>query len=170
MSEKGTDENMEGLAIRQALEALPREAILEALSAHSASDSEDQVAAAQATLHTITHSQSFSGPLPPPQVLQQYNAAHPDLANRIVQMAENEQAHRHLIENTALQGSINAEKRGQRYALAICMVVVLASFGIIWKGYQISGTILAGGTLSTLAYVFITGRKEKETSEDSARS
>ena len=167
MSEKDTDENMEGLAIRRVLEALPREAILEALSAHSASDSEDQVAAAQATLRTITHSQSFSGPLPPPQVLQEYNAAHPGLANRIVQMAENEQAHRHLIESTALAGSINAEKRGQHYALAICIIVVLASFGVIWQGYEISGSILAGGTLSTLAYVFITGRKEKETPENS---
>lgn len=168
MSEKDRDENIEGLAIRRALEALPPEAIREALSAHNEPASEKQGAAAQATLHSITHSQSFSGPLPPPQVLQQYNAAHPDLANRIVQMAENEQTHRHLIENKALEGSIKAEERGQCYALAICIVVVLASFGVIWKGYEISGSILAGGTLSTLAYVFITGRKEKRIPEDSS--
>ena len=169
MSEKDNDENMEGPAIRRVLEALPKEAILEALSAHNKSAPDEQGAAVQATLRAITHSQSFSGPLPPPQVLQQYNAAHPDLANRIVQMAESEQTHRHLIESTALAGSINAEKRGQNYALVICLVVVLASFGVILKGYEISGSILAGGTLSTLAYVFITGRKEKETSEDSSR-
>ncbi len=155
--------------LKQALAAVPKDMLLEALSQHLEPEAIDENPTSKTTVRAITHSQSFSGPLPPPQVLQQYNDAHPGLADRIVTMAENEQTHRHGIENTALTGSINAEKRGQNYALAICTLVVLASFGLIWQGHEVSGSILAGGTLSALAYVFITGRKGKnlpETADD----
>ena len=65
MSEKDNDENMEGPAIRRVLEALPKEAILEALSAHNKSAPDEQGAAVQATLRAITHSQSFGSATSP---------------------------------------------------------------------------------------------------------
>lgn len=162
-----TDENIddETAELKQALAAVPKELLLAALSEHSEAISEEGGPRATKVVRAITHAQSFSGPLPPPQILQRYNDAYPGLANRIVKMAEHEQSHRHGIESSALTGSITAEKRGQNYALAICTLVVLASFGLIWQGHEVSGSILAGGTLSALAYVFITGRKEKQASE-----
>lgn len=164
MTDKTPDDDI--VELKQALAAVPRHILLEALSEHLETTSEGEFEPKEiATVRAISHTQSFSGPLPPPQILQQYNDAHPGLADRIVTMAESEQAHRHGVENTALSGSIGAEKRGQNYALTICTLVVLASFGLIWQGHEVSGSVLAAGTLSALAYVFITGRRDKKSSE-----
>jgi uncharacterized membrane protein len=42
-------------------------------------------------LEMISQSMSYSGPLPPPFMMQQYNDTLPGLADRIMKMAENEQ-------------------------------------------------------------------------------
>ncbi len=39
--------------------------------------------------------QQFSGPLPHPQILAQYNQAVPNAADRIIKMAESQSNHRH---------------------------------------------------------------------------
>ena len=58
--------------------------------------------------------QSFSGPLPPPSMLDQYDSVQDGFADRIVSMAESEQSHRQSVE-----AAIKTESRGQNYALAI---------------------------------------------------
>jgi uncharacterized membrane protein len=55
---------------------------------------------------------SFSGPLPPPEALSQYESISNGLAERIVQMAEREQAHRHEQEKQALTEDEENNKRG----------------------------------------------------------
>jgi Predicted membrane protein (DUF2335) len=42
-------------------------------------------------LEMISQSMSYSGPLPPPFMMQQYDDTLPGLADRIMKMAENEQ-------------------------------------------------------------------------------
>lgn len=107
-------------------------------------------------------SQHFSGPVPPPHILGEYDQIQKGLAERIVVMAEKEQAHRHEIEEKALQASIGAEKRGQKYAYVLSLLILLGSIGLIYAGENIAGSLLAGSTLVGLAYVFITGRKQED--------
>jgi len=45
----------------------------------------------------------WSGPLPPPATLKQFDEVIPGGAERILRMAEAEQAHRHLTDITALK-------------------------------------------------------------------
>lgn len=52
---------------------------------------------------------SFSGPLPPPDLLREYNQIVPGLAERIARMAEKEQDHRHYFERKLVR--ILAEDR-----------------------------------------------------------
>jgi len=47
----------------------------------------------------------WSGPLPPPEALEKFNAVIPNGADRIVKMAEAEQAHRHEYEKSGLVAS-----------------------------------------------------------------
>lgn len=112
---------------------------------------------------SIVHSQSFSGPLPPPQILKHYEQVHSGFADRIMQMAEKEQNHRHQQEIKILAENVSIKKRGQIFALTICSLVVAASFALIWTGHEVSGSVLATGSLSALAYVFISGRSPKKT-------
>jgi len=111
-------------------------------------------------------SQQFSGPLPPPHILGEYDNVQAGLAARIVEMAEKEQAHRHGIEAQALSASISTEKRGQHYALLLSLVILVGSMFLVYSGKEIAGSLLAGASLTGLAYIFITGRKSDESLDD----
>lgn len=50
----------------------------------------------------IAFQQQISGPLPPPEMLRQYELIQSGLVNRIISMAEAEAAHRRTIETTAI--------------------------------------------------------------------
>lgn len=121
----------------------------------------------------------FSGPLPPPDLLRQYDAIVPDAANRIIAMAEGQAAHRRQLEDRATDAIIEdtraerlERKRGQFYGFTIgitgitagALIVIFAnnSVGII------AGTALSGGTIVTLVSIFVIGLREKGGKEDSA--
>jgi len=91
----------------------------------------------------------FAGPLPPPEVLRQYEAVSPGLAMRIVEMAEQEGAHRREMENRSLQGEFEAMRRdfrearwGQIFAFVIALAFMVAGSYVSIKGQPWSGTIL----------------------------
>ena len=107
-------------------------------------------------------SQQFSGPIPPPHILGDYDKVQVGFAERIIAMAENEQAHRHGIENRALSSEISVQKRGQIFALIVSLLILVGSMFLIYSGKEISGSVLAGSSLIGLAYIFITGRKSDE--------
>lgn len=109
---------------------------------------------------------SFQGPLPPPIMLAQYEDICPGLANRIVCLTERQQAHRINVESRSVTASIWNERLGQIFAFIICIFTLIGSIWLISEGYAISGSLLAGGTMTGLAYIFITGRKQSEKSED----
>lgn len=54
----------------------------------------------------VARSQSFTGPLPPPEILQGYESVCSGLANRIVAMAENQGDHRREQDKRLLDAEI----------------------------------------------------------------
>ena len=66
----------------------------------------------------------YSGPLPPPQALEQYNRAVPNGAERIMAMAEKELDHRHTLETKVINGRIRAELLGTISALVLAVLVL----------------------------------------------
>ena len=64
----------------------------------------------------------YSGPLPPPEMLVQYNGAFPGCAERIVAMAERQSQHRQDLEKTDLHGAIrNLDWHGRRLRWSVCV-------------------------------------------------
>ncbi|MFI3197143.1 MAG: DUF2335 domain-containing protein [Methylococcaceae bacterium] len=110
-------------------------------------------------------SQQFSGPIPPPHILGDYDKVQEGFAERIIAMAEKEQGHRHDIEYQALSSEISIQKRGQIFALIVSMIILGGSMLLIYSGKEISGSVLAGSSLIGLAYLFITGRKSDDTTD-----
>ena len=49
-------------------------------------------------------SQSFSGPLPPPEILRKFDEVVPGAAERIIKMAEDQSIHRKELEKNSLVG------------------------------------------------------------------
>lgn len=70
---------------------------------------------------------SWSGPLPPPGALQQFDAIIPDGANRIMTMIEAEQRHRIDHETRTLTAITADTKRGQWMGVTISVTSVLAA-------------------------------------------
>jgi uncharacterized membrane protein len=59
---------------------------------------------------------AFSGPLPPPEVLEHYNKIIPNGADRLLKMVEWHAEHRRAYLMKGLEASISITKRGQLFA------------------------------------------------------
>ncbi len=103
--------------------------------------------------------QQFSGPIPPPELLSQYNDIIPDAAERILRMAENDAAHLHKIEADALKYAARDQRTGQLCALSVSIVVMLTVMLGFWLGFSTAASVLGGTTVVGLVTVFVTGRK-----------
>lgn len=110
-------------------------------------------------IKAVIRKESFSGPLPPPQVLAGYDDVVAGAAERILAMAEKEQLHRHEMDSTALLGEINNDKRGQRFGLGIAVLFGVIALVLGLSGKQWLGGIIATVDLVALVMVFVLGRR-----------
>jgi len=99
-----------------------------------------------------------SGPLPSPGTLAEYEKVMPGLANRIVELAEKEQAHRHEMQRSTVVGGISIATRGQRYGLVSVLAVLAVAGVLVALGHETAGAVLAGADLVSVAGVFVYGK------------
>ncbi len=105
---------------------------------------------------------SFSGPLPPPEVLKRFDEVVPGSAERIIKMAEGQFAHRTELERKVISSDIARSKLGQVLGFIIAIVGLICSVIISLYGNQIAGTILGVGTLASLVSVFMYGSRVRK--------
>jgi uncharacterized membrane protein len=108
-------------------------------------------------------SYSFMGPIPPPGILAGYNNVIPNGADRVIKMAEKEQAHRHAIESTIV-GKESFEKRvGLVFAFILALSVLgVSSYLLIFtekSGYGLSVFIIE---LGGLVWAFLGAREKRQ--------
>jgi len=112
------------------------------------------------------NAQHFSGPLPPPQILIQYNEAVPDAADRIITMAESQSNHRQNLETKVLDADIKSARIGLHYGLIIGLAAITGGVICTLLGYELGGGIIGGTGITGLVGVFVYGstqrRKERE--------
>jgi uncharacterized membrane protein len=75
---------------------------------------------------------SWSGPLPPPGALQQFDAIIPDGANRIMTMIESEQQHRIEHENKRLTVLAADTRRGHWLGGTISVTAIAGAVGSVY--------------------------------------
>jgi uncharacterized membrane protein len=105
--------------------------------------------------------EEYSGPIPPPEMLKQFNDIIPDGADRIMKMAESQSMHRQEIEKMAVMSNVDNSKRGQRYALIISICILIAGLGNISFGNNWAGFSLVVGNIATLSGLFIYGKNSE---------
>lgn len=83
-------------------------------------------------------SYSYSGILPPPEMLNQYNMIEPWLADRIVKMAENQQGHRFGMEDFGIREMYKRDKRIQYISWFLLLVILIWAFVLLflWRDTQ----------------------------------
>ena len=104
---------------------------------------------------------SFQGPIPPPELLQQYNEIIPDGADRIVKMAEAQSGHRIELESVVIKGDNKRANWGLATGFTIGVLIIVLSFILILKGHDVAGTVLGSIDLVSLVSVFVYGRSRR---------
>lgn len=95
----------------------------------------------------VTSAELHAGPLPHPDSYERYATIIPDGANRIMRMAEKEQAHRHRMEPL---GTISA--------FVLSLAFLLVGGFLVLRGHDGAGATIITLTVVGLAAVFITGK------------
>ncbi len=114
------------------------------------------------TVVSRSQSVSYSGPLPVPSHLAQYEDILPGAAERIFKMAEDQAEHRRNLENKVIDSGIADSKKG------LCFGFLIGIFGFVVVGYsarlgfQILAGIIAALDLASLVGVFVYGSKQKK--------
>lgn len=109
--------------------------------------------------------QSFSGPIPHPELLEGYERVQPGLAERIVAMAEKEQTMQLECDKAYVEGPIKATRRGQWMGFAIAIVFVIAATVLGILGRTAVAITLGGGTLVALVTIFVTNRPPRRSDQ-----
>lgn len=115
---------------------------------------------------TVTQAQMTSSPVPPAELLEGYNSAFPDGANRLFSLVENQSAHRQRLEDKMTSGQLLLSSRGQLYAFILAL-----SFGAIGCFLAVRGQTTVAVTIFTttilgLVGVFVAGQVNQKRNLD----
>lgn len=107
-------------------------------------------------------SASFSGPLPPPSLLNEYDQIIPNGAERIFAMAENQSKHRQELETTVVKSNSRDSLLGIISAFLISIITVLVGGYCIINGQPVAGTLIGGLGLASIVGTFVHGTRSEQ--------
>ncbi|WP_288803882.1 DUF2335 domain-containing protein [uncultured Novosphingobium sp.] len=96
---------------------------------------------------------SHRGPLPSPDMYAEYEAAHPGSAERIMQMAEREQVHRHSSESRMIRHEYGVRYTSQIGAIAALVLLCATVAFCAWMGQQLSAAVI--GAVGAIVIAFL---------------
>ncbi len=108
----------------------------------------------------VIQSAQWQGPLPPPASLREFDEIIEGGAERILQMAEKEQAHRIHAEQQIVTGEIRANRRGQILGAAIAGLAVVGAIATAWMGapWPVSVALVSVPVLG-IVHTIVNGRR-----------
>lgn len=120
--------------------------------------------------------ESFSGPMPHPDILREYKDLISDAPERILQMAEQEQQHRMAVERAMLEQNAKniaeaakANMRSQMFAFMLTLFLIVAGVTLTVLGFVAVGLTIFGTTIIGVVTVFITGKFAKQPNSENTR-
>lgn len=111
----------------------------------------------------------YSGVLPPPSILQQYDVLDPGRAGKLFQLAEDQSRHRMDIEGKVINSDIQRSREGLWIGAGLSALVVIGGIVLTLCNYPSVGAILIGIDVISLAGLFVYGT-ERRRSERIAKS
>jgi uncharacterized membrane protein len=104
----------------------------------------------------------FQGPLPHPEILAGYDNVLPGAADRIISMAEKNQAHRHELEAKVIPAGILSERIGQILAFVLYLAALGSGTYLVASGKDTVGVVEMLGATATFAALYFKGQAEKK--------
>jgi uncharacterized membrane protein len=100
--------------------------------------------------------------LPPPHILQEYEKLSEGATERLLEMAEIEQAHRHDWEDDALRSYTKSHRIGQLFGFIIALAIVGVALYLAVNGYgQTAAVVAASGFLSLTINSLVTAKTRR---------
>ncbi|MGK5093300.1 DUF2335 domain-containing protein [Deltaproteobacteria bacterium TL4] len=119
----------------------------------------------------------YSGPIPPPEVLEAYKNIHPASIEIIFEHFQKEQAHRHELEQKQLDANIeiikeeqNLYRRAQNFAFGIGLVSLICGIIATNLGNTIVGSIIGGGGVAGLVGTFLYSAKQNQKNDSNPQN
>lgn len=107
----------------------------------------------------------YSGPLPPPEVLERYAAVHPDAPAIIFRAFEAQVKHRHEMEATYMHGSEARARLGQGLGMVLFMTGLIIA-GVLAAAGQPGYSVAFGALVFTAGGVtYLFGDRPKRRSK-----
>lgn len=103
----------------------------------------------------VSISNSFSGPLPPPEMLAKYNQAVPNGAERILAMTEAQLKHRQKVEKKKFKQSAI----GQIMGFALAVGCIAGTIYLSMNDHESVAIVLGTCTIIGLVTVFVLGKR-----------
>lgn len=107
----------------------------------------------------IVNRKSYSGPLPHPEDMARYNEIVPNAAERILAMAEKQQAHQIELENKMIKSQV----RGQLIGMTLALIVLCISVYCVSLGYLYLASMFGLPVLVWILAVFVLKKEPKQT-------
>ncbi len=115
-----------------------------------------------ATPMQLMHMQAtYQGPLPPPQVLEQYNKIVPGSASLLIDRMVKQSEHRMELEHKVVFGDNWRATAGLILGFIVTLVIIAAAVFLIIHGFRVEGSVLLGMDLVALATAFIHGTNSR---------
>ena len=127
----------------------------------------------------------FTGPLPPPMILESYVRLVPGLAKEMHELTIAKARHEMEVEKIAAQAKIedrsaerNQFRRGQWLAFVLALTLIICGTACILMSHDWAGATIITGTLASLVLAFMWGkrsagkaeqREEKDEGEESGQ-
>lgn len=118
----------------------------------------------QAPVTTITfegRTLQYSSPVPPPEILAAYNQVSPDLANRIMSLAEDQTHHRISIEAKAIDRESKRSGWGLFSATLIGLTGMVSAAVVGYSGHEWAAVGIVGSLSTVYGGAFIYGTKSR---------
>jgi uncharacterized membrane protein len=106
----------------------------------------------------VSYSRMHQGPLPDATTIAAYNTHIPNGGERVMAMAEKEQAHRMEMDKLVFKKSCNQSLRGQWMGFIISLLFVGAGTFLIHENHDVAGASIIGGSMVAIVALFLTGR------------
>ena len=111
------------------------------------------------------HQEFFSGPLPHPMILNEYEKICPGLADRIVAMAEKDQKHNIDIRQKSLEYQGRDSLLGSLFAFSTIFIALASGTFLIYTGNEVGGFVALISAVCAGAKVFFGKTKENNIEE-----
>lgn len=119
-----------------------------------------------AQMVSLVTEERFSGPIPHPRHMREYEDICPGSADRLIMMAEQSLAHAQEIQRSALDGDIHDTKAGRIYGLVALIALIVAATFAMYTDHEVAAAAFLGAGVLGVVGQLIQGQKQDKSEKD----